>query len=124
MSDFKLNQLKKVNNFLIVVSMYGEGDLLDNVLLFYEFLYGRWVFKFEDFCFFVLVFGDSLYEFFCQIGKEFDQCLEEFGGKWIFLCVDCDFDYDELVVEWLESVFDGLSEVEGGSVVFVLVEVF
>lgn len=40
MNDFKLNNLKKFENLLIVVSIYGEGELFDNVLFFYEFFYG------------------------------------------------------------------------------------
>lgn len=115
MSDFKPNQLKKVNNLLIVVSTHGEGDPPDNALSFHEFLHGRRAPKLEDLRFSVLALGDSSYEFFCQTGKEFDQRLEELGGKRISPRVDCDLDYDEPAAEWLESVLEGLSEAGGGS---------
>ncbi|MCC2930733.1 assimilatory sulfite reductase (NADPH) flavoprotein subunit [Bacillus sp. LBG-1-113] len=115
MSDFKPNQLKKINNLLIVVSTHGEGEPPDNALSFHEFLHGRRAPKLEDLRFSVLALGDSSYEFFCQTGKEFDQRLEELGGKRISPRVDCDLDYDEPATEWLESVFEGLSEAEGGS---------
>ncbi|WP_350252777.1 assimilatory sulfite reductase (NADPH) flavoprotein subunit [Bacillus halotolerans] len=116
MSDFKPNQIKKINNLLIVVSTHGEGEPPDNALSFHEFLYGRRAPKLEDLRFSVLALGDSSYEFFCQTGKEFDQRLEELGGKRISPRVDCDLDYDEPAAEWLESVCEGLSEAEGGSV--------
>ncbi|WP_336183931.1 assimilatory sulfite reductase (NADPH) flavoprotein subunit [Bacillus sp. 205(2023)] len=116
MSDFKPNQLKKINNLLIVVSTHGEGEPPDNALSFHEFLHGRRAPKLEDLRFSVLALGDSSYEFFCQTGKEFDQRLEELGGKRISPRVDCDLDYDEPAAEWLESVCEGLSEAEGGSV--------
>ncbi|AMA53854.1 assimilatory sulfite reductase (NADPH) flavoprotein subunit [Bacillus inaquosorum] len=115
MSDFKPNQLKKVNNLLIVVSTHGEGEPPDNALSFHEFLHGRRAPKLEDLRFSVLALGDSSYEFFCQTGKEFDQRLEELGGQRISPRVDCDLDYDEPAAEWLESVFGGLSEAGGGS---------
>ncbi|OLQ49186.1 sulfite reductase [NADPH] flavoprotein, alpha-component [Bacillus licheniformis] len=115
MSDFKPNQLKKVNNLLIVVSTHGEGDPPDNALSFHEFLHGRRAPKLEDLRFSVLALGDSSYEFFCQTGKEFDQRLEELGGKRISPRVDCDLDYDEPAAEWLESVLEGLSEAGGDS---------
>lgn len=115
MSDFKPNQLKKVNNLLIVVSTHGEGEPPDNALSFHEFLHGRRAPKLEDLRFSVLALGDSSYEFFCQTGKEFDQRLEELGGKRISPRVDCDLDYDEPAAEWLESLFKGLSEAGGGS---------
>ncbi|MEC0249807.1 assimilatory sulfite reductase (NADPH) flavoprotein subunit [Bacillus halotolerans] len=115
MSDFKPNQLKKINNLLIVVSTHGEGEPPDNALSFHEFLHGRRAPKLDDLRFSVLALGDSSYEFFCQTGKEFDQRLEELGGKRISPRVDCDLDYDEPAAEWLESVCEGLSEAEGGS---------
>ncbi|MCY7979449.1 assimilatory sulfite reductase (NADPH) flavoprotein subunit [Bacillus inaquosorum] len=115
MSDFKPNQLKKVNNLLIVVSTHGEGEPPDNALSFHEFLHGRRAPKLEALRFSVLALGDSSYEFFCQTGKEFDQRLEELGGQRISPRVDCDLDYDEPAAEWLESVFGGLSEAGGGS---------
>ncbi|WP_144487878.1 assimilatory sulfite reductase (NADPH) flavoprotein subunit [Bacillus subtilis] len=115
MSDFKPNQLKKVTNLLIVVSTYGEGEPPDNALSFHEFLHGRRAPKLEDLRFSVLALGDSSYEFFCQTGKEFDQRLEELGGKRISPRVDCDLDYDEPAAEWLEGVLKGLNEAGGGS---------
>ncbi|MDG0764959.1 assimilatory sulfite reductase (NADPH) flavoprotein subunit [Bacillus halotolerans] len=115
MIDFKPNQLKKINNLLIVVSTHGEGEPPDNALSFHEFLHGRRAPKLDDLRFSVLALGDSSYEFFCQTGKEFDQRLEELGGKRISPRVDCDLDYDEPAAEWLESVCEGLSEAEGGS---------
>lgn len=115
MSDFKPNQLKKVNNLLIVVSTHGEGEPPDNALSFHEFLHGRRAPKLEDLSFSVLALGDSSYEFFCQTGKEFDQRLEELGGKRISPRVDCDLDYDEPAAEWLEGVLKGLNEAGGGS---------
>ncbi|WEZ64743.1 assimilatory sulfite reductase (NADPH) flavoprotein subunit [Bacillus subtilis] len=115
MSDFKPNQLKKVTNLLIVVSTHGEGEPPDNALSFHEFLHGRRAPKLEDLRFSVLALGDSSYEFFCQTGKEFDQRLEELGGKRISPRVDCDLDYDEPAAEWLEGVLKGLNEAGVGS---------
>ncbi|WP_338786916.1 assimilatory sulfite reductase (NADPH) flavoprotein subunit [Metabacillus sp. FJAT-53654] len=115
MNDFKPNNLKKVQNLLIVVSTHGEGDPPDNALTFHEFLHGRRAPKLDDLRFSVLALGDSSYEFFCHTGKEFDQRLEELGGTRLSQRVDCDLDYDEPAAEWLESVLGGLSEAQGGS---------
>ncbi|MCL9797471.1 flavodoxin domain-containing protein, partial [Frankia sp. AgKG'84/4] len=117
MSDFKPNNLKKVQNLLIVVSTHGEGDPPDNALSFHEFLHGRRAPKLDDLHFSVLSLGDSSYEFFCQTGKEFDSRLEELGGTRLYPRVDCDLDYDEPAAEWLEGVFGALNEAQGGSAV-------
>ncbi|PLR66912.1 assimilatory sulfite reductase (NADPH) flavoprotein subunit [Bacillus sp. UMB0893] len=115
MNDFKPNNLKKVQNLLIVVSTHGEGTPPDNALSFHEFLHGRRAPKLEDLHFSVLSLGDSSYEFFCQTGKEFDQRLGELGGTRVYPRTDCDLDYDEPAAEWLEGVLAGLSEAQGGS---------
>jgi sulfite reductase (NADPH) flavoprotein alpha-component len=115
MSDFKPNNLKKVQNLLIVASTHGEGDPPDTALSFHEFLHGRRAPKLDDLRFSVLALGDSSYEFFCHTGKEFDQRLEELGGTRLYQRVDCDLDYDEPAAEWLEGVLGGLSEAHGGS---------
>ncbi|OLO36996.1 sulfite reductase [NADPH] flavoprotein, alpha-component [Alkalihalophilus pseudofirmus] len=113
MSEFKPNQLKKIENLLIVVSTHGEGEPPDNALSFHEFLHGRRAPKLDDLRFSVLSLGDSSYEFFCQTGKEFDEKLEELGGTRVYPRVDCDLDFDEPAAEWLEGVIGGLSAVQG-----------
>jgi sulfite reductase (NADPH) flavoprotein alpha-component len=113
MSDFKPNNLKKLQNLLIVASTHGEGEPPDNAIGFHEFLYGKRAPKLDDLNFSVLSLGDSSYEFFCQTGKDFDQRLEALGGKRIYSRVDCDLDYDEQVSQWIEGVLDGLNEVQG-----------
>jgi sulfite reductase (NADPH) flavoprotein alpha-component len=114
MSDFKPNNLKKVKNLLIIVSTHGEGDPPDNAITFHEFLHGKRAPKLEDLSFSVLSLGDSSYEFFCQTGKQFDARLEELGGTRLYPRFDCDLDYDEPAVEWLEGIISSLGEAKGG----------
>lgn len=115
MSDFKTNNLKKVQNLLIIVSTHGEGDPPDNALSFHEYLHGRRAPQLEGLHYSVLSLGDSSYEFFCQTGKEFDSRLEELGGTRLHPRVDCDLDYDEKAAEWLEGILNSLNTAEGVS---------
>ncbi|MDF2000448.1 assimilatory sulfite reductase (NADPH) flavoprotein subunit [Peribacillus frigoritolerans] len=110
MSDFKVNNLKKIENLLIAVSTHGEGDPPDNTLSFHEYLHGRRAPSLEGLRYSVLALGDSSYEFFCETGKQFDKRLEELGGTRLFPRLDCDLDYDEPASEWLEGVISSLSE--------------
>lgn len=110
MSDFKVNNLKKIENLLIAVSTHGEGDPPDNTLSFHEYLHGRRAPSLEGLRYSVLALGDSSYEFFCETGKQFDKRLEELGGTRLFPRMDCDLDYDEPASEWLEGVIFSLSE--------------
>lgn len=114
MNDFKPNQLKKIQNLLIVVSTHGEGDPPDNAIVFHEFIHGKRAPKLENLHFSVLALGDSSYEFFCQTGKEFDQRLEELGGKRLYPRFDCDLDFEEPAAEWIDGVISSLKNLDGG----------
>ncbi|MDQ0889551.1 sulfite reductase (NADPH) flavoprotein alpha-component [Paenibacillus sp. V4I9] len=117
MADFKSNNLKKIQNLLVLVSTHGEGDPPDNAISFHEFLHSKRAPKLEDLRFSVLSLGDTSYELFCQTGKDFDKRLEELGGKRLAPRVDCDVDFDEPAAEWMSSVLSSLSEASSGSTV-------
>ncbi|KMK76190.1 assimilatory sulfite reductase (NADPH) flavoprotein subunit [Alkalihalobacillus pseudalcaliphilus] len=110
MADYKPNQLKKVENVVILVSTHGEGDPPDTAIAFHEFLHGKRAPKLEGVGFSVLSLGDSSYDFFCQTGKEFDIRLEELGANRVYERVDCDLDYDEPASEWIEGVVSALTK--------------
>ncbi|OIK12247.1 sulfite reductase [NADPH] flavoprotein, alpha-component [Bacillus sp. MUM 116] len=113
MSDFKPNNLKKVQNLLIIVSTHGEGDPPDNAMTFHEFLHGKRAPKLDGLQFSVLALGDSSYEFFCQTGKQFDTRLEELGGTRLYPRFDCDVDFEEPAAEWLDGVLSSLKDAQG-----------
>lgn len=110
MSDFKANNLKKVQDLFIVVSTHGEGDAPDNAIAFYEFLHSKRAPQLEDVRFSVLALGDTSYEFFCQTGKDFDKRLGELGASRIVDRVDCDVDFEESANEWIGQVLGKLKE--------------
>lgn len=109
MNGFKPNGLKKVENLLLLVSTHGEGEPPDNARAFHEFIYSKRAPQLDHLSYSVLALGDTSYEFFCQTGKDFDQRLEELGGRRLSPRVDCDLDYDEPVAEWFQQVIGSLS---------------
>lgn len=115
MSDFKPNNLKKLQNLLIIVSTHGEGEPPDNAIPFYEFLHSKRAPQVDHLQYSVLALGDTSYEFFCQTGKDFDKRLEELGGKRLAPRVDCDVDFDESAAEWMNQVLLSLNEAGAGS---------
>ena len=69
--------------------------------------------KLEGTRFSVLSLGDSSYEHFCKMGKDFDRRLEELGGQRLVKRVDCDVDFDTDFENWKQSVlkeFDQLDQ--------------
>lgn len=113
MSDFKPNNLKKLQHLLILVSTHGEGEPPDNAIPFYEFLHSKRAPQLEGLQYSVLALGDTSYEFFCQTGKDFDKRLEELGGQRLAPRVDCDVDFDEPASEWMTQVLQSLNQSGG-----------
>lgn len=110
MGAFKPNNLKKIENLLVVVSTQGEGEPPDSAIPFYEFLHSKRAPQLDTLRYSVLALGDTSYEFFCQTGKDFDTRLAELGGTRLVDRVDCDVDFDESAAEWMNQVISSLSE--------------
>ena len=59
----------------------------------------------------VLALGDTSYEHFCKIGKDFDARLESLGGNRLFERKDCDVDFDDDFAEWSDGALKAFSSV-------------
>ncbi|WP_199175032.1 assimilatory sulfite reductase (NADPH) flavoprotein subunit [Sporosarcina sp. P29] len=123
MNDFKPNNLKKIENLLLVISTHGEGDPPDTALPFFEFLHGKRAPKLGHLHYSVLALGDSSYEFFCKTGADFDQKLSDLGAVSLAPRVDCDLDYDEPAAQWLAAVEVSLEIQTGGQSAAASVEI-
>jgi sulfite reductase (NADPH) flavoprotein alpha-component len=108
MAAFKPRQLKELQDVLIVVSTYGEGDPPQPAVGFFEFVEGRKAAKLPDVRFAVLALGDSTYERYCEAGKRLDRRFEELGATRLKPRVDCDVDYDEPAEAWVADVLSSL----------------
>lgn len=117
MGDFKTNNLKKLQNLLVLVSTHGEGEPPDNAIAFHEFMNSKRAPQLEGLRYSVLALGDTSYEFFCQTGKDFDKRLEELGGKRLVPRVDCDVDFVEPASQWIADAVNALSEGAGATAV-------
>lgn len=108
MGDIKPAKLKDVKNLLLLVSTWGEGDPPENALDFYAGFMGDQAPKMDGTRFSVLALGDTSYEHFCKMGKDFDNRLEALGGQRIFARQDCDVDFDDDFESWKTGVLSAL----------------
>ncbi|RKQ97198.1 sulfite reductase (NADPH) alpha subunit [Kushneria sinocarnis] len=115
MADFGKKDLKEPINLMVVVSTHGEGEPPDPAIGFHELLGGRKAPKLEGSRFTVLGLGDSSYDQFCQMGKDFDARFAELGAERILDRVDCDVDYEEAAEAWVEDALSKFAELAGGT---------
>ncbi|WP_025821098.1 assimilatory sulfite reductase (NADPH) flavoprotein subunit [Shewanella marina] len=104
MADYKPKQLTKETLVTFVVSTHGEGEAPDDAIELHQYLASKRAAKLDKLQFSVLALGDSSYEFFCQMGKDFEQRLIALGAKPILERVDCDVDYQQDVAAWQQAL--------------------
>ena len=112
MADSNPTELTRENNVLVVISTWGEGDPPERATLYYQQIMGADAPQLEGLNFGVLALGDTSYEQFCQMGKDFDKRLEELGATRVIDRVDCDVDYEESAEKWVESALDKISTLQ------------
>jgi sulfite reductase (NADPH) flavoprotein alpha-component len=116
MSDISPADLLKVSNLLVVVSTWGDGDAPETAVSFHkEFMENPM--DLSKVRFSVCALGDTSYEQFCKIGKDFDARLEQLGGTRVSPRTDCDLDYEEPFSTWLAAALAALAPASPATVV-------
>ncbi len=110
MADLKVAKLKELENLLVIVSTWGEGDPPETAVDFYESFMSEKAPKLEKTRYSVLGLGDTSYEHFCKMGKDFDARLEALGAKRVHDRVDCDVDFDDDFAAWHVAALKALEE--------------
>lgn len=121
MADIKPKDLVAVENLLVVVSTWGEGDPPETAEAFFHALMGASAPRLPKLRYSVLALGDTSYEQFCATGKAVDERLEALGGHRIYPRVDCDVDYDALFQSWSKEALDSFERLSQEAVATVAV---
>ncbi|MFM9377711.1 sulfite reductase subunit alpha [Gordonia sp. VNK21] len=114
LEDLSPARLAGMSRLLVVCSTYGEGEMPDAAEDFWLALAGPDAPRLEGLHFAVLALGDSVYDGFCQAGKNLDGRLAELGAARVVDRGDCDLDFQSTADEWLPRALDALSAVDAG----------
>lgn len=101
----------KEQNLLVITSTWGEGDMPDNAVSFWDTINQNGSSpKLDGVKYSVLALGDKNYgDTFCLAGKKLDARLTELGAVRIADRIDCDVEFDDLAKKWSENAFTILS---------------
>ncbi|MFW0784225.1 sulfite reductase flavoprotein subunit alpha [Gordonia sp. CPCC 206044] len=107
-----MTALSAARRLLVITSTYGEGEMPDNAELFWKALSASDAPRLDGLYFGVLALGDSIYDGFCQAGKNIDARLAELGATAVTGRGDCDVDFEEPAEAWLVSAIRSLADVD------------
>ncbi|ADO44132.1 diflavin oxidoreductase [Ketogulonicigenium vulgare] len=96
-------RLAQMDQVVIVISTYGEGEMPDNAHQFWDALSAEGAPRLERLSYGILALGDTGYEHFCQAGKLIDMRLEQLGARRMGTRVDCDVDFEDAAANWLST---------------------
>ncbi|QTN31963.1 assimilatory sulfite reductase (NADPH) flavoprotein subunit [Akkermansiaceae bacterium] len=107
MADLAPKDLEKEENLLVIVSTWGDGEAPETAVSFHKDFMAADL-KLGKVKFSVCALGDTSYEKFCEIGKQFDSRLEKLGATRIAPRVDCDVDYEDAYAGWFDAAMKAL----------------
>ncbi|MEM9584062.1 MAG: sulfite reductase subunit alpha [Pseudomonadota bacterium] len=119
MDEVEMSHLAAMQNLIVVVSTYGEGEMPDNAHQFWDALSASTAPRLEALNYGVLALGDTSYDEFCQAGKLVDTRLEQLGAKRLGPRVDCDVDFEDAAEAWIADTIPDAGSVAAAASVEV-----
>lgn len=110
MGKYNIERIFSEKLLLIVISTDGEGELPPNSRKFYKALNNELFPSLNKLNYAICALGDSSYEFFCGAGKMIEERLSELGANALLPRVDCDVDFKDTAIAWIEQIYSHLSE--------------
>jgi sulfite reductase (NADPH) flavoprotein alpha-component len=108
LDQYRLSDLTKEENLVVIVSTHGDGEPPAAAKKFFDFIFGGKV-ELSRLRFSVLALGDTAYPLFCKAGEEVDTRLENLGGTRILPLQKCDVEYQETADEWFNRLMQSFS---------------
>jgi sulfite reductase (NADPH) flavoprotein alpha-component len=105
-SQKNINDLKSIENCVVVISTWGDGDAPADAEKFCETLYTAEEdeVKLDKLRFHILALGDKSYVDFCGCGRRLDGHLERLGATRFLARKDLDTDFQDHFSAWKDEV--------------------
>ncbi len=108
LDHFRELNLAEEKNILCITSTWGDGDMPDNGVSFWNWFKSSEAPSLSHANFSILGLGDKSYARFCQAGKNLDQRFQELGANRILPLCECDTDYESKSETWMEEIISAI----------------
>jgi sulfite reductase (NADPH) flavoprotein alpha-component len=107
LDQYRLSDLTKEENLLVVISTHGDGEPPAAAKKFFDFIHSDPL-QLDKLKYAVLALGDSAYPLFCKAGEDVDVKLQSLGATRLIPMQKCDTDYEADANTWFENVLHTL----------------
>ena len=114
LNEFAAAGFAAASKVVIISSTWGNGDVPDNAVNFWNWLKAEAAPRLENLEFAVLGLGDKNYSDFCGASKKIDARLEALGAKRLLVRGECDTDYEAPARKWMDGLWEKLGAVTPG----------
>lgn len=104
-AKYNLARIFSEKLLLIVMSTDGEGEVPPNSRQFFGNINNPDFPELSKLNYSICALGDSSYEYFCGAGKLIESRLDQLNANAVLPRVDCDLDFKESALGWIESAF-------------------
>jgi sulfite reductase (NADPH) flavoprotein alpha-component len=108
LNEFAAAGFAAASKIVIISSTWGDGDVPDNAVNFWNWLKAEAAPRLENLEFAVLGLGDKNYSDFCGASKKIDARLEALGAKRLLVRGECDTDYEAPARKWMDGLWEKL----------------
>lgn len=108
LDQYRMTDIAKEENLLLVISTQGDGEMPAMAQKFYDYLKSGAT-KLSKLKYAVLGLGDSSYPQFCQAAIDFDALFLHLEATQLSSVQLCDTDYKNVAKQWLQNTIAFLS---------------
>ncbi|MCE2929059.1 MAG: flavodoxin domain-containing protein [Candidatus Caenarcaniphilales bacterium] len=109
LKDVKVDDLASMENIIVVISTWGEGDPPGSCEKFCKDLFKASSPSLAGKNYAVLAMGDKSYADFCGCGRRVDEALAKLGASSILARKDFDLDFAAHYENWAVELFTNLT---------------
>lgn len=103
LDQYRLTDLVKETNLVLVISTQGDGEPPAAAKKFYDYIHENEL-ALNHVKYGVLALGDSAYPLFCKTGEDVDHRLNQLGAQRILPVKKCDIDFEQDANNWINEL--------------------
>lgn len=114
MEQYRLNDLEKEENLLVVMSTHGDGEPPDAAKKFYDHIHAQNL-SLNKLKYAVVALGDTAYPLFCKAGEDVDKRFAQLNAQRLAEMKKCDIDFEQDAHQWLDELVEKAFYKKGSS---------